>query len=45
MVAIILDSNLKEVKRIDDPDINWVIGKLNTHICQVFFRKRLNGNF
>lgn len=45
MVAIFLDENLKEVQRIESPSIEWLLGKLETHTCQVFFRKRLNGRF
>lgn len=45
MVATVLDYNLKEVKKISNPGVDWVLEHLQTHVCQVFFRKKLNGKY
>ena len=45
MVGIVLDKNGREIQRVNNPTKKWITDKLNSNICQVFFRKRLNGQF
>jgi hypothetical protein len=45
MIAIVVDKNNKETKRIIDPSPRWIVKQLETYTCQVLFRKKLNGQF
>jgi hypothetical protein len=45
MLAIVRDKNYKEIKRIQQPSKEWVIKQLNENVCQILFKKKLNGKF
>lgn len=45
MVGIIRDISNRELIKIINPSTEWMIEQLENHVCQVFFRKRLNGQF
>lgn len=45
MYAVIKDKNNKEVKKIQRPSREWIIGQLEKYVCVIFFRKKLTGTF
>lgn len=45
MLAIIRDINNKEIDRINDPSLDWILEQLNEYTCEIMFRKKLNGRF
>jgi hypothetical protein len=45
MVGIIKDYRNFEIYRIQNPPKKWIISKLENYICQILFKKELNGRF
>lgn len=45
MVAVIKNKKNEEIKRIENPSKEWIIKQLESHVCVVFFRKKLTGTF
>lgn len=45
MVGLVRDKTYAIIERVANPDKNWVIDKLETDVCLVVFRKKVNGQF
>lgn len=45
MLAILRDENNKEIGRVIDPPLGWVLSQLRQYTCEIMFRKKLNGRF
>jgi len=45
MVGIVRDKDNKEIKRVQNPSRDWMVKQLNENVCQVLFKKKLNGQF
>jgi len=45
MIGIVRDKDNKEIKRVQNPSRDWMVKQLNENVCQVLFKKKLNGQF
>ena len=45
MIGIVRDKDNKEIKRVQNPSRDWMVKHLNENVCQVLFKKKLNGQF
>lgn len=44
-IGYIRDESYKIIQKISNPNRDWVIEKLDSHVCLILFRKKLNGQF
>lgn len=45
MVGIVRDNSYKIIERVSVPSREWVVDKLEKHVCLILFKKKLNGQF